>query len=633
MEGEPKTNAGEPTWIRWIPRPALGLPCFLLVAAALAVLSAHDPSNAMLISLLALPVPFLAMCWGRLPSYVAIASIFLTALVMAPHAHGVAPFVERVAIQVVVVALIWEVVRAAANSQAAAAAELVASEARHRLIVETLNVLPFEFDPASRRFTWVGPQAERLLGYPSPDWLRADFWSEHLHPEDRERAVSFCAAAAERGEDHEFEYRMVGADGQVRWIHDVVTIAAPGAHGSRLRGVMVDISDLKQAEAERRLLETRALEAERLGSLGMLAGGVAHDFNNLLTTVLCNATLAAAHLPEGHPARANVEDLTQAAERGAELTELILAYTGQKIRKAQVHDLSRVVRESLRTAATSMPKEVAVELDLRRGLPVRVDTGQIRQALVSMVNNAAEAFDGGCGTIRIATRRRRSPAGVEAYIEVSDDGCGMGPEVVRHMFDPFFTTKRHGRGLGLAAVHGIARGHGGDVEVDSAPGSGTRVRFLLPQEASARTSIQVPGLAPRASSSSESGTVLVVDDEPAVRSAARRALERHGYVVHEAGDGLEALGALKGDRAIDAMVLDLTMPRLSGVETLRRVRGDRPSLPVVLVSGYAQGHHVDLDASGPVRFLRKPYRASELAAEVDALLGSDASPTKPWSHP
>jgi len=407
MTDEPKTSVGEPTWIRWIPHPAWGLPCLLLVAAALVLLSAYDPPSAMVTSLLALPIPFLAMRWGRLPSCIAIASIFLIALVVAPHAHGVAPFGERIAIQIVVVALVWEVVHAAANSQAAAAAEAAASGARHRLIVETLNELPRGFDPASRRSTGVGPPAERRLGHLPPEWLRAGFWSERLHRENRERVVSPCAAAAERGRDHEFEHRMAGADGHVGGIHDVVTIAAQGVHGPRACAVMGD----------------------------------------------------------------------------------------------------------------------------------------------------------------------------------------------------------------------------------RAPGSGTRIRHALPLDTSGRASIEVPGLASRASSSGGSGTVLVVDDEPAIRSAARRALERHGYVVHEAGDGLEALAALQGGHAVDAMVLDLTMPRLSGVETLRRVRGDRPSLPVVLVSGYAQGHHVDLDASGPVRFLRKPYRASELAAEVGALLGSEASPTKPWSHP
>ncbi|MCP5069391.1 MAG: response regulator, partial [bacterium] len=261
----------------------------------------------------------------------------------------------------------------------------------------------------------------------------------------------------------------------------------------------------------------------------------------------------------------------------------------------------------------------------------QIDSGHLHQVVMNLGTNASDARGDDEGTIQVRTRiepTNSKPANSDsattplACLEVTDDGAGMDDEIRRNMFDPFFTTKFKGRGLGLAAVHGIVRTHGGEIEVDSEPGRGSRVRVLLPCcPAPEQASLPVPDAistdAPRPAADC---TLLVVDDETQVRDVSRMALERKGYRVVEAVNGLVALELLDNETTIEGVVLDLTMPRLSGEETLRALRTDHPKLPVLLISGNASQPLELLDPNGPSDFLQKPFSPGEIVAKMAALL-------------
>jgi PAS domain S-box-containing protein len=620
---------GPPAWAAWVPRPAAGLPIYAallaLAAAMIVVLGLPQP----LLTLLAVPIPLVAIRWPRAASYAAIGTLGAAACVVSVlRAPDVAATLQRVLIQLGALAAMTEVVTWAS-------ATVAANEAKYRLLVETSTVIPWERDLTTWRFTYVGPRAESVLGYPLEQWYAEGFWADHLHPDDRDETIRGYRRAAEGREDHEFEYRMLASDGRVVWVRDLFTVG-DGPRGPRgLRGVMIDVTERRRAEEEQRRLEGRVFESQKLESLGLLAGGIAHDFNNLLTAILGNASLALGQLPAHHPARGPIDDVQSAAERAAELTRQMLAYAGRAPFTMRVADLSTSVREMARLLSSVVSKRARLDLDLSpRPLWVQVDVAQLHQVVMNLVTNASDAVGERGGTIRIRTDVMQAgteylahsaaggdlQSGLYAYVEVSDDGPGMDEAVARRMFDPFFTTKSHGRGLGLAAVLGITRRLGGAMRVESAPGSGTGVRMLLPMtEAPRDAAVSASGTA---SSRRSHATVLVVDDEPAVRRLARNVLAHHGFEVREAESGEQALDILRGDDRFTALVLDLTMPGLSGLETLARLRAFRPHLPVLLMSGYAEEELAGRWANtGTAAFLRKPFRATELADRLRTLVG------------
>jgi signal transduction histidine kinase/ActR/RegA family two-component response regulator len=386
--------------------------------------------------------------------------------------------------------------------------------------------------------------------------------------------------------------------------------------------------ELGEARLEQRLQETQKLE-----SLGLLAGGVAHDFNNLLVGILGNASLVLEDLGDRPDAQARVRQLVSAARRAAELTRQLLAYSGRGRFVITTVDLSALVRELTDLLRTSLPERASLQLQLGAVGPyIEGDATQIRQVVLNLITNAADALGDDGGTIRASVRvvehdaeslgraygRSDLAAGRYVHLEVADTGRGMDEETRSRMFEPFFSTKDTGHGLGLAATLGIVRAHRGAVKVYSEPAQGTTVQVLLP-EVEGEPSAPWAMASPLPPEPGRAATVLVVDDEEVVRSLARAVLERAGHAVLEAADGHRALRILAEDPArIDLVLLDLTMPGMSGTDCLRELRALRSDLPVLLSSGYNEQDTIARVAGrGLAGFLQKPYTASALISAVD----------------
>jgi PAS domain S-box-containing protein len=422
-------------------------------------------------------------------------------------------------------------------------------------------------------------------------------------------------------------------DGRLRWFE---VHAYPLPDG--LVAIATDISERVKREEERTRIQNQILQAQKLESLGVLAGGIAHDFNNLLMSVLGYASLALSDIATDSPAYDNVRQVELAAQRAADLCKQMLAYSGRGHFVVQQVDLSRLVEDMGHLLMLAKSKNATLKYDLGTSLPrIEADANQLHQVLISLVTNASDAIGDASGVISVSTGimdcdenylkeiyiDEPLPAGTYVYLEVSDNGCGMSKEVKSKVFEPFFTTKFMGRGLGLAAVLGITRGHRGAIKIYTEPGRGTTMKVLLPVKDHQLLLANAPEEKEAAKQWKGSGTILVVDDESSVRTVTSTALRRVGFTVLEAKDGHEALSHLNEHQdEIRLVLLDVTMPRMGGEETYRRIRQITKDIPVILSSGYneqdATGHFNGKGLSG---FIQKPYRPTELIAKIRALLG------------
>jgi signal transduction histidine kinase len=411
----------------------------------------------------------------------------------------------------------------------------------------------------------------------------------------------------------------------------------------RTRELQRALDEVRESAEQRRRLEQRMQQAQKLESLGVLAGGVAHDFNNLLTGILGQAGLARAAGPTDGPLAEQLAQIELTARRAAELTRQLLAYSGRGQFHVRPLALPDLVRDTVPLVRASIPRAVEIRIDAPTDLPaVEADATQLRQVVMNLVLNAAEALGERPGTIRIAATcldaddatladlRRDDDVLPGRYVklEVDDDGPGMTPELQERIFEPFFSTKFTGRGLGLAAVLGIVRGHHGAIGVRSSPGAGTTFTVLFPAsdrppdprpEPTHPPSVPPP---PEAPVDHGRGAVLVADDEPVVRRFAAFVLARMGFDVVQAEDGRGALDLFERHAPrIRLALLDLTMPRLDGEQTLRELRRLRPELPVVLSSGFdAATTEARTPRDRRTGFVHKPYRAEDLEDAVRAVL-------------
>ena len=390
--------------------------------------------------------------------------------------------------------------------------------------------------------------------------------------------------------------------------------------------------------SEKKRLEAQFFRAQKLEGLGVLAGGIAHDFNNLLTAILGHANLALMDLAPDAPARDSLREIEKASIRAAELCRQMLAYAGKGQFVVEPINLSRLIEELARLLNISISKKVLLRCQLAAELPaIEADPVQMRQVAMNLVINAAEAIGDTAGVIAISTGVMECdeeylrgglviepPApGRYVYLEVTDTGCGMDAKTRAKIFEPFFTTKFAGRGLGLAAVLGIVRGHRGMLKVESEPGRGSTFRVLFPASAKTATSA--------ASSGSPwpwrgVGTVLLVDDEEAVRNVAGQMLERCGFTVLCARDGREAVG-LFATRAseIVCVLLDLAMPGMDGEETFRELRRIQPSVRVILASGYGNQEIANrFRGAGLAGMIDKPYEVKALSTKLREALAPHA---------
>lgn len=382
-------------------------------------------------------------------------------------------------------------------------------------------------------------------------------------------------------------------------------------------------------------LERHLQESQKLESLGVLAGGIAHDFNNLLTAILGHASLGKEDTPLHTPLHESFDQIEKAGERAAELCRQMLAYSGRGRFVIAAVDLNALIREMAELLRASVSKKAMLSLALCPSEPsVAGDSTQVRQVVMSLVINASEALGDKEGLVTVATGvspgtraeldsmqlGKGLPECEYAFIEVRDTGAGMDAQTRARIFEPFFSTKFAGRGLGLAAVLGIVRSHQGALKVTSAVGQGTTFRLLLP--ATARPSAKPP-TAGRVTSESLRGMVLVVDDEESVRHTVQRMLESAGCQIVTARDGAEGVEKFReSPESYAAVLLDLTMPRLDGLETLRALRKLRPEVRVLLMSGYSEADALSRFAGEALTgFLQKPFTPTALRRKLESVLG------------
>lgn len=426
-----------------------------------------------------------------------------------------------------------------------------------------------------------------------------------------------------------------------RWYHSTVGALKKDDEVIGLTVINVDITESKRAEEARLKLERRVQQAQKLESLGVLAGGIAHDFNNLLMGVMGNANLALLKMTKEAPCREYVCNIQTASEMAADLARQMLAYSGKGQFIIEPVDLRSLVNEMAHLLETSISKKAVIRYDLSDNVPVvEADLSQIRQIIINLVINASEAIEDRSGVISIRTGTLECgraflsetylendlPEGVYSYLEVSDTGRGMDQETIGRIFDPFFTTKFIGRGLGLAAVLGIVRGHKGAIKVYSEPGKGTSFKVLFP-------AIEGQSSAPKESSDYqpdtrlEGKTVLLVDDEKTVRRVGSELLSAIGLEVVTAENGKEALSLFKETPdKFDVIILDLTMPYMNGEETLREMRRIRKDIRAILSSGYNEQSLVGgFVAKGFAGFIQKPYGLTKIKETLLTALGMDVT--------
>ncbi len=407
--------------------------------------------------------------------------------------------------------------------------------------------------------------------------------------------------------------------------------------------VVRDITARRNAENERFELQARIQHTQKLESLGVLAGGIAHDFNNILMAILGNADLALMAVPETSPARSSLNNIVNAATTAADLARQMLAYSGRSDFEILPLDLNKIVIELTHLLEVSISKKAVLKFRLADKLPlIMADAAQIRQILMNLITNASEAIASASGVISITTGAlycdsaylRTTELSSEisedmyVYVEVSDTGCGMDRSIKTQLFEPFFTTKHAGRGLGLSSVLGIIRSHKGAIKVYSEPGEGTTVKVLFPVYPEPDSDNLHCGEGTTKEMWTGKGTVLFADDEDTVLAVGRNMLEYLGFEVISAEDGLQAVDLFRRNAEdIVLVVLDLTMPHLSGDEVYREIRRIRTDVPVIISSGFSRKDVMHRFAGKNLAgFLQKPYRLQDISTVIkDVLMVKDDS--------
>jgi PAS domain S-box-containing protein len=496
------------------------------------------------------------------------------------------------------------------------------SEERLRMANEAAHMGVWNHNLVSGKVEW-SEELERIFGLRPGEFAgTSEAFFSAVHPDDRERVQTTVSAAMGRLSNFEMEFRFTLPSGEIRWMLARGRVyAGDSAEPCRIAGVAMDITD-------RRKLDEKVRHAAKLESLGVLAGGIAHDFNNLLTGILGNASLLKEMIPAASSSGL-LQNVIRASERAAQLSRQMLAYSGRGQFSVQPIDVSRQVREFVSFIETTVSKNVMIRLRVSDSLPmVEGDEGQLQQVIMNLVVNAAEAIGDREGWVEVSTRSetitapmasdllpsQELPPGEYVVLQVSDNGSGMDDATRAKIFDPFFTTKFTGRGLGLAAVLGIIRGHRGTIRVSSHPGVGTSFQVYFPASGK---SLQRSLAALSNDSIHGSGTILVIDDEEIVRVAARTVLESFGYNVLEGENGREGLRVYERHASeISVVLLDMTMPVMSGVETMQKLLELDREVVVIATSGYNESEAMQIFGSSIAGFIQKPFTAPDLGRKI-----------------
>jgi two-component system cell cycle sensor histidine kinase/response regulator CckA len=501
----------------------------------------------------------------------------------------------------------------------------------------------FEWEVETGKVIW-SESLYRIYGFNPEDEIDLSTVNEHIHhPDDLDRITAWLTECIAAGEGHTSrnEYRLLHTDGTVIDAAVAVRVTRDVTHGTRLFGIVHDISDRKRAEAEREQLQRQLVQTQRLESVGRLAGGVAHDFNNMLSIIMGNIDLVGGREDDTERVRQALREIHTAAERSADLTRQLLAFARRQTIAPKVLRINDCVEKTLKMLRRLIGEDIDLLWMPGGGEPtVKMDPAQIDQVLANLVINARDAIaDVGKVTIETDVRTfdraycEMHPDALEgryAMLAVSDDGCGMDRATLVHVFEPFFTSKGvgEGTGLGLATVYGIVRQNRGFINVYSEPGHGTTFRIYLPvledlDESEDDLSTIRPVAAP------DREVVLLVEDDLSMLTMGRHMLEQLGYRVLPSSKPVEALAmAAEHEARIDLLITDVIMPEMNGAELARRVADIHPEAIPVFMSGYTANviaHHGVLDEG--VHFLQKPFSLAQLSVALRDILQSEERST------
>jgi PAS domain S-box-containing protein len=505
--------------------------------------------------------------------------------------------------------------------------------------VESAGLGIWDHDMVSDKVTRNERWAE-MLGYTLKE-LKSDAntWRNLVHPDDMP-VVNQIAAEHEAGRTPFFqvEHRLRSKSGEWKWILNWGKIVKRDKDGHPLRatGTHLDITERKQEEEKRLKLEAQIQQAQKFESLNLMAGSIAHNFNNLLMVVLGNLELALDSLPPLSPERKDIENAEKAAKHAAELSNLMLTYVGHKQMVMQELDISGIIKGMSEILELVLCKkaELKFNFELTPAL-FKGDPAQIRQVVMNLVRNAAEAIGDKEGTITLTTgkmfcdrscfsppfQKENLSEGEYVYLEVADTGCGMDREIQEKIFDPFFTTKFQGRGLGMAVVLGVLRAHRGTILLDSQSGEGTIIRVLFPTlEISEKDERKI--IVTDEYKWKGKGTVLMIDDDADVLQVGERMLKRLGFQVLTTPDAEEAVEIFqKLADNLDCVLINLTMPKMDGVELFHKLREIRQNIPAIICSGYTEEQVMSrFREIKPEGFIQKPYRLKQLEGKMKIII-------------
>ncbi len=517
-------------------------------------------------------------------------------------------------------------------------------DARLKNILQHSREAIYSFDLKKRRFNYLSPACFSLTGYTASELEKAglDGLLKHVHPEDKASVLHWVETLRQQSKEREWlglvEVRFRHRDGEYRSLSDHLHVSYDASgEAVTLSGSVREVTQITHLEESMRILERKFQDSQKMAGLGLLASGIAHDFNNLMTVVLGNAELAL--LDCGGSDGGVLDEIKRTTLRAAELANQMLVYTGKTTVVVDNVNLSAVVKEMGSLLDVSISKKVKIQYCLTDDLPpVRGDISQIRQVAMNLITNASEAIGDRPGVIAISIHevdlrpgelKNVFPPGhildgPYVLLEVSDTGSGMNEETLQKIFDPLFTTKVTGRGLGLAALLNAVQRHNGAVEVKSEVGQGAVFRIYFPVEeevadGAAEEALELDG------GWHGYGTVLVADDEEAIRDITTSLLERLGFRVITAANGLETVD-LYAEHAeeISVLLMDINMPRLNGLEATLRIRHINPKVPVLFMSGYPREQVMDRFGEQPhTDFIKKPFQSNELAVAIRNVMETD----------
>ncbi len=495
---------------------------------------------------------------------------------------------------------------------------IVESEKRLRNLLESTSCAPWEFNLQTCRFTSMGTQIEKILGYPAESWQDIATWRSRLHPEDQEWASDYCASRTDLGQNHDFVYRAIHADGSCRWIRNVVSVGTLSDGSQQVLGFMQDITSQKEIELERESLKSRLQQAHKMEAIGTLAGGIAHDFNNILGVILGFAGMAKDDAPPKSKLSKDLDRILVAGRRARNLVKHILTFSRHSQIDRMVLSPQPILKEASKMLRATLPSTITIREDISPDCGrIDADPTQLHQILMNLGTNAFHAMEesGGTLTIELKTADQLPPDFAVArnllpadFVEltVSDTGCGIPPAIIDRIFTPFFTTKEVGKGtgMGLSILYGIMHDYDGTITVSSEPGKGASFHLYFPKilsgDASAAMDQQAIPLGKE--------RILLVDDEALLCEMGRDMLERLGYTVSTQQCSKEALAEFsRHPHDFDMVITDHTMPGMTGLELSRRILQIRPDLPIILCTGYsAQVSDETAKANGIRDFVLKP---------------------------